>query len=176
MSLSKLYGRLKPLLSPQVFHKGASAQDIPAGQPRLPARTGRAGSDCSASTSCPGWCGLRSTSVSAPVQARRRSRGLWRTHRQCRLPATMALEMIGPMPGTVIRRWHAGSLCTKLAMSANKPSMRSSSRPPVARQLLDDAHHARPGRVTTFAAARWRRADRARRRGTNSCRYRSPSW
>ena len=34
----------------------------------------------------------------------------------------------------------------------------------------------RSGRVTTSAAARSRRADRARRRGTNSCRYRCPSW
>src|SRR5215472_9936835 len=44
------------------------------------------------------------------------------------IAATMALEMIGPMPGTVIRRAHAGSFSTKRVMSADKPSMRSSSR------------------------------------------------
>ena len=44
------------------------------------------------------------------------------------IAATMALEMTGPMPGTVIRRAHAGSFSTKLVMSADKPSMRSSSR------------------------------------------------
>src|SRR5215468_7963977 len=44
------------------------------------------------------------------------------------IAATMALEMIGPMPGTVIRRSHAGSFSTKLVMSADKPSTRSSSR------------------------------------------------
>src|SRR5215831_737743 len=34
----------------------------------------------------------------------------------------------------------------------------------------------RSGRVTTSAAARSRRVDRARRRGMNSCQYRCPSW
>jgi hypothetical protein len=53
----------------------------------------------------------------------------------------MALEMIGPMPGTVIRRSHAGSFSTKLAIGGQafdalvKPA-------PVALQALDDAHHA----------------------------------
>src|SRR5258708_10002398 len=50
-----------------------------------------------------------------------------------------ALEMIGPMPGTVIRRAHAGSCSTKLVMSVDKPSMRSSSRrqSPARSVLLD---------------------------------------
>src|SRR5712671_5355929 len=34
----------------------------------------------------------------------------------------------------------------------------------------------RSGRVTTSAAARSRRVDRGRRRGTNSCQYQCPSW
>jgi hypothetical protein len=33
-----------------------------------------------------------------------------------------------PMPGNVFRRAHAGSFSTKLMMSADKPSIRSSSR------------------------------------------------
>jgi len=43
------------------------------------------------------------------------------------IAATVALEMIGPMPGTVIRRSHAGSCSTTLVMLVDKPSMRSSS-------------------------------------------------
>ena len=44
------------------------------------------------------------------------------------IAATIALEMIGPMPGTVINRWQAGSCWTSVSMSADRPSMRSSSR------------------------------------------------
>jgi len=53
--------------------------------------------------------------------------------------ATMALEMIGPMPRTVIRRSHAESAPSSLQMSADEPSMRSSSR----RQLLARSSTAR---------------------------------
>src|SRR5215510_5511036 len=56
------------------------------------------------------------------------------------IAATVTLEMIGPMPGTVIRRSHAGSCSTKLAMSFVKPA-------PVPGQILDEAHHARRQRV-----------------------------
>src|SRR6266702_1902953 len=36
--------------------------------------------------------------------------------------------MIGPMPGTVISRWHAGSLLAIASISLNRASMRSSSQ------------------------------------------------
>ncbi len=44
------------------------------------------------------------------------------------IAATMTLEVIGLVPGTVFRRAHAGSGYTNLVMSVDKPSMRSSSR------------------------------------------------
>src|SRR5437899_4624547 len=50
----------------------------------------------------------------------------------------VAIEMIGPIPSTVIRRTHAGSRSTKFVMSADKPSIRSSSRRLVTGQILDD--------------------------------------
>jgi hypothetical protein len=44
------------------------------------------------------------------------------------IAATMALEMIGPMPGTLIRRSHPASRLASSSISLDKPSMRSSSR------------------------------------------------
>jgi hypothetical protein len=54
------------------------------------------------------------------------------------IAATVAIEMIGPIPSAVIRRTHAGSRSTKFVMSADKPSIRSSSRRLVTGQILDD--------------------------------------
>jgi hypothetical protein len=54
------------------------------------------------------------------------------------IAATVAIEMIGPIPSTVIRRTHAGSRSTKFVISADKPSIRSSSRRLVTGQILDD--------------------------------------
>src|SRR4029077_19179656 len=42
------------------------------------------------------------------------------------IAATMALEMIGPMPGTLIRRSHPASRLASSSISLDKPSMRSS--------------------------------------------------
>jgi hypothetical protein len=44
------------------------------------------------------------------------------------IAATVALEMIGPMPGTVISRLQAASSWANAVISADKPSIRSSSR------------------------------------------------
>src|SRR3954447_15411255 len=44
------------------------------------------------------------------------------------IAATMALEMIGPMPGTLIRRSHPASRLASSSISLDKPSMCSSSR------------------------------------------------
>src|ERR1700704_6618459 len=44
------------------------------------------------------------------------------------IAATMALEMIGPMPGTLIRRSHPASRLASSSISLDKTSMRSSSR------------------------------------------------
>ena len=44
------------------------------------------------------------------------------------IAASMTLEVIGLVLGTVFRCAHAGSSCTNLVMSVDKPSMRSSSR------------------------------------------------
>ena len=41
-------------------------------------------------------------------------------------PATTALEMIGPIPSTVIRRWQATSLSERLSISADTASRRAS--------------------------------------------------
>jgi hypothetical protein len=43
------------------------------------------------------------------------------------IAATMALEMIGPMPGTLINRSHAGSLQASAPISLDRASMRLSS-------------------------------------------------
>jgi hypothetical protein len=56
--------------------------------------------------------------------------------------ATVALEMIGPMPGTVISRTAPSSACASSVISVDTASMRSSSR----RQsvaVLNEMHHAR---------------------------------
>ena len=44
------------------------------------------------------------------------------------MPATVALEMIGPTPGTVISRTAPSSACTSSAISLDTASIRSSSR------------------------------------------------
>src|SRR5580692_2318477 len=44
------------------------------------------------------------------------------------IASTVALEMIGPMPGTVISRSHAGSPQASAPISLDRTSMRSSSR------------------------------------------------
>ena len=44
------------------------------------------------------------------------------------MAATTALEMIGPIPGTVIRRWQPSSCSASASMSADTPAMRSSNR------------------------------------------------
>src|SRR5262249_42415193 len=44
------------------------------------------------------------------------------------IAATMALEMIGPTPGTVITRWQPSSCCASASISADTAAMRSSNR------------------------------------------------
>jgi hypothetical protein len=44
------------------------------------------------------------------------------------IAATIALEMIGPMPGTVISRTQPWSCRASASISLERPSMRSSSR------------------------------------------------
>jgi hypothetical protein len=44
------------------------------------------------------------------------------------IAATIALEMIGPMPGTVINRLHPGSWVAAIWISPDRPWMRPSSR------------------------------------------------
>src|ERR1700749_1958524 len=57
------------------------------------------------------------------------------------IAATMALEMIGPMPGTLISRTHAGSRRASSSISLDSSSMRRSSqrqspaRPSMARAM-----------------------------------------
>jgi hypothetical protein len=43
------------------------------------------------------------------------------------IAATVALEMIGPIPSTLISRWQPASWRAIASISADKPSMRSSS-------------------------------------------------
>jgi hypothetical protein len=52
----------------------------------------------------------------------------WRRERERALSQTIALEMIGPTPGTVISRLHAASRSASPAISVDRLSMRSSSR------------------------------------------------
>src|SRR6202023_1003898 len=58
------------------------------------------------------------------------------------IAATIALEMIGPIPGTLISRSQPASWRAMASISFDKPSMRSSNRRQSASQVLDDAHHA----------------------------------
>ena len=96
-------------------------------RPTPPARTEPADSDCRASICCRGWCGLRSRPAWARVPTRRRSRPL-ENPSPVPIAATMALEMIGPMPGTLIRRSHPASRLASSSSSPDRPSMRSSSQ------------------------------------------------
>src|SRR6266516_2704232 len=59
------------------------------------------------------------------------------------IAATIALEMIGPIPGTLISRSQPASRRAMASISPDKSSMRSSSRrQSPASQVLDDVHHA----------------------------------
>jgi len=61
----------------------------------------------------------------------------------CRDTSTMELEMIGPMPGTVIRRSHAGFFLHQ-ACDVGGQAVDAGVKPaPVARRVIDDAHHPR---------------------------------
>ena len=55
------------------------------------------------------------------------------------IAATMALKMIGPMPGTLIRRSHPASRLASSSIALDKPSMRSSSRCQL--EAINDTHH-----------------------------------
>jgi len=57
------------------------------------------------------------------------------------IAATMALEMIGPMPGTVIKARTCLILTASASISPDRPSMRDQPAP-VACQVLDDTQHA----------------------------------
>ena len=125
VAMQPLLGGLDPRLEPVAFPSvGFTLQ----ARPMLPARTGRAGSDCRASISCRGWCGPRSRSAlgTSPSHAAK-SRPLEKPS-PVPIAATMALEMIGPMPGTLISRSHPASRLASSSISPDKPSMRSSSR------------------------------------------------
>ena len=58
------------------------------------------------------------------------------------IAATMTLEVIGLVPGNVFRRAHAGSSCTNLVLSVDKPSMQLIKPAPVPGPILDDTDHA----------------------------------
>ena len=85
-----------------------------------------AGSDCHAWIPCQGWYGPRSRSAWERARARRQNLGLVITS-PAPMAATIALEMVVSMPGTLINRsqpvWRAMVL-----ISFDKPSTRSSSR------------------------------------------------
>ena len=70
--------------------------------------------------------GPRPRFASETSPSKRRSRAPWRSHRQSR--SRMVLEMIGPMPRTLIRRSHPASRLRTSSISLDKPSMRSSNR------------------------------------------------
>ena len=57
------------------------------------------------------------------------------------IAATIALEMIGPMPGTVISRSHAGSAQASAPISLDRASM-FIQPVPIVSQSLDDVQHA----------------------------------
>ena len=58
------------------------------------------------------------------------------------IAATVALEMIGPMPGTLISRSQPASWRAIASISFESLSTRSSSRRPIASQVFDNPHHA----------------------------------
>ena len=70
----------------------------------------------------------------------RKNPDLLRTPRRCRIAATIALEMIGPMPGTVITLRQPSSLFASVSIS----SVTFNSfieLPPVTGKISDDAYH-----------------------------------
>ena len=86
-----------------------------------------------------GWFGLRSTSAwERPIQAEK-SRPLANAA-PLPIAAIIALEMIGPMPGTVVTLRQLLSLFAKVSISLVTGSIRS-SLPPVTGKI-SNAHHA----------------------------------
>jgi hypothetical protein len=59
------------------------------------------------------------------------------------MAATIALEMIGPMPGTLINRSQPASWRAMVSISFDKPLDPLIEPAPVAGQIFDNADHAR---------------------------------
>ena len=74
----------------------------------------------------------------------------------------------------VFRRHQPRIMAERLQFAAQVMCTNTSFHPDQARWHVGEPRLL--GRVTISAAARSRRADRGRRHGTNSCRYRCPSW
>ena len=72
-----------------------------------------------------GSCGHPSRSALARCRAMPRNHAPWRILRQCRRLRIIALEMIGPMPGTLMARWQCGSCLAIEAISSDSAAMRS---------------------------------------------------
>jgi hypothetical protein len=58
------------------------------------------------------------------------------------IAATIALEMVGPIARTLIKRSHPTSRRARTSISLDKLPIRSSRRRPVRCQILDEAQHA----------------------------------
>src|SRR6476646_847117 len=66
------------------------------------------------------------------------------------IAATMALEMIGPMPGTVITLRQLSSAFASVSISSVTVSISIIELPPVAGKITDDAYHAWRKRVRSL--------------------------
>ena len=92
------------------------------------------GSTACAGTCCPAWrCGRGSTArrcciVAARGRARHQNRARVQRPRRCRSRPQWPVEISGPMPGTLISRWHLASTRLSSSISPVTVSMRSSRR------------------------------------------------
>jgi len=86
------------------------------------------------------------------------------------IAATTALEMIGPIPGTVITRWQASSCSASDSMSADTAAMRSSNR----RQSWTSSEMRLTIRGDNAPVFELRMSGNALRNGTTPCRTMMP--
>ena len=126
--------------------------------------------DCRAWISCPGWCGLQSMSAWEQGRARRRSPAPSRTPRRGQSRPLIALEMIGPMPGTLISRSQSASWRATASISPDRLSTRSSSR----RQSLARSSMTRTMRGDSTSGGVARTRGNSTRKNRRPCRTATP--